>query len=94
VLPDVPTVAEADLPGYESLQWAGLLAPAKTPREIVDKLYRDVLSILHTPEIQESLARLDSTVATSTSPEAFGSFIESEIVKWAAVAKAAGIAPE
>ena len=94
VLPDVAAVAEADLPGYESVQWAGLLAPAKTPRDIVDKLYREVLSILHTPEIRESLAKLDSTVATSASPEAFGSFIESETVKWAAVAKAAGITPE
>lgn len=94
VLPDVPAVAEADLPGYESMQWAGLLAPARTPRDIVERLYRDVLSILHTPEIHESLAKLDSAVATSASPETFGSFIESEMMKWAAVAKAAGITPE
>jgi tripartite-type tricarboxylate transporter receptor subunit TctC len=94
VLPDVPAVAEVDLPGYESMQWAGLLGPAKTPRDVIDKLYREVHAILHTPEIQESLAKLDSAVATSASPEAFGSFIESEIAKWADVAKAAGITPE
>ncbi|MGZ8266584.1 MAG: tripartite tricarboxylate transporter substrate binding protein [Burkholderiales bacterium] len=94
VLPDVPTVAESGLAGYESIQWSGLLAPARTPRDIIDKLHREVVSILHAPEVKERLAKLDNEVATSTSPEAFGTFIESEIAKWTKVAKAAGITPE
>lgn len=94
VLPDVPTIAEAGLPGYESIQWAGLVAPAGTPRAIIEKLHKEVVSILHTPEARELLAKLGNDVATSASPEEFFAFIEAETVKWAKVAKAAGIEPQ
>ncbi|OGA53843.1 MAG: hypothetical protein A3G24_04715 [Betaproteobacteria bacterium RIFCSPLOWO2_12_FULL_62_13] len=93
-LPDVPTIAEAGLPGYESIQWAGLLAPAKTPREIIEKLHKEVVSIMQTPEARERLAKLGNDVVTSASPEEFFAFIKAETVKWANVAKAAGIKPE
>lgn len=94
VLPDVPTIAEAGLPGYESIQWAGLLAPAGTPRAIIEKLHQEVVSILHTPAVSERLARLGNDVTTSATPEAFFAFIKAETVKWAKVAKAAGIQPQ
>ena len=93
-LPDVPTIAEAGLPGYESIQWAGLLAPAKTQREIIEKLHKEVVSIMQTPEARERLAKLGNDVVTSASPEEFFAFIKAETVKWANVAKAAGIKPE
>jgi len=92
-LPDVPTVAEAGLPGYEAVQWSGLLAPAGTPREIISTLHKEVVAILHTPEARERLANIGTEVVGS-SPEEFAAFMKTETVKWARVAKAAGIQPE
>jgi tripartite-type tricarboxylate transporter receptor subunit TctC len=89
-LPDLPTVAEAGVPGYAALQWAGLLAPARTPRDIVQLVYRDAADYLRKPEIIERLAR-DSTIAVASPPEAFSAFIQAEMTKWAKVVKAAGI---
>ena len=92
-LPDIPTIAEAGLPGYESVQWSGLLAPAGTAREIIATLSREVVAILHTPEARARLASIGTEVVAS-SPEEFAAFIKAETVKWAQVAKAAGIEPE
>jgi len=92
-LPDVPTVAEAGLPGYEAVQWSGLLAPAGTPREIISMLHKEVVAILHTPEARERLANIGTEVVGS-SPEEFAAFMKTETIKWAKVAKAAGIQPE
>ncbi len=92
-LPEIPTIAEAGLPGYEALQWAGLLAPTATPRDIVLKLHKETVGFLRKPETLEFLAR-DSNVVVASSPEEFGAFIKAEIVKWAIVVKAAGIQPE
>ncbi len=91
--PAIPTVAESGLPGYASVQWYGLLAPAKTPREIVDKLYQDVAAILRTPDARERFAA-DGAEPALSSPDTFAAFIKVETVKWAAVARAAGIVPE
>jgi tripartite-type tricarboxylate transporter receptor subunit TctC len=93
VLPDVPTIAETGLPGYEAAQWTSLLAPAKTPRDIIALLHKDITAILRTAEVRERLAADGSEVVAST-PEAFAAFIKLEIAKWAKVAKAAGIDPE
>lgn len=93
VLPDIPTVAESGLPGYEALQWAGLLAPAGTARDIVLKLHKESVSYLRKPETIEFLAR-DSNIVIASTPEEFAAFIKAEIAKWAAVVKAAGIQPE
>jgi len=93
-LPDVPTIVEAGLPGYEAIQWAGLVAPAGTPRAIIEKLHREVVSILHTPEAAKFFAKLGNDVTTSASPEEFFAFIKAETVKWAEVAKTAGIEPK
>ncbi len=92
-LPDIPTIAEAGLPGYESVQWSGLLAPAGTPREIISTLHKEVVAILHTPEARERLANIGTEVVAS-SPQEFAAFIKSETAKWAKVARAAGITPE
>ena len=92
-LPDVPTIAEAGLPGYEALQWAGLLAPTGTPREILLKLYKETAGYLRKPETVEYLIR-DSNIVVASSPEEFAAFIKAEIAKWANVVKAAGIQPE
>ena len=92
-LPDIPTIAEAGLPGYESVQWSGLLAPAGTPREIIAMLHKEVIAILHMAETRERLASICTEVVAS-SPEEFAAFMRSETVKWAKVAKAAGIQPE
>ena len=92
-LPDVPTIAEAGVPGYEALQWAGLLAPAGTPRDIIAKLHKETTNYLRKPETVEFLAR-DSNIVIANTPEEFAAFIKSEIAKWAKLVKAAGIQPE
>jgi tripartite-type tricarboxylate transporter receptor subunit TctC len=92
-LPDVPTIAEAGLPGYESVQWSGLLAPAGTPREIITTLHREVVAIVRSAEGRDRLAKIGTEVVGS-SPDEFAAFLQSETVKWAKVAKAAGIQPE
>jgi tripartite-type tricarboxylate transporter receptor subunit TctC len=92
-LPDVPSIAEAGVPGYESLQWYGLLAPAGTPKEIIARLNREAVAALRAPEIAARLAGDGAEVVAGT-PEEFGAWIKAETEKWARVAKAAGIKPE
>ena len=91
--PDIPTVAEGGLPGYESVQWYGLLAPAGTPREIVAKLHAESVAILRAPEAAKRLAGDGAEVIAGT-PEEFAALIAAETVKWAKVVKVAGIRPE
>ena len=92
-LPDIPTIAEAGVAGYEAVQWSGLLAPAATPQHLIVRLHREVTAILRTPEIRNRLAA-DSAEVVAGSPEQFAEFLKAELVKWAAVVKAAGITPE
>jgi tripartite-type tricarboxylate transporter receptor subunit TctC len=89
-IPDVPTFDESGLPGYESTNWFGLLAPAKTPREIVARLNAESGKILANPEVRDRFLN-DGLVAKGESPEAFGKFIQSEIEKYAKVVKATGL---
>jgi tripartite-type tricarboxylate transporter receptor subunit TctC len=91
-LPEVPTIAET-LPGYESAQWYGVLAPAGTPREIVARLHAEIVRALKHTEVQGRLAA-DGADPVGSTPEEFAAFIKSEIDKWARVARAAGIQPE
>jgi tripartite-type tricarboxylate transporter receptor subunit TctC len=90
---DIPTIAEAGVPGYESLQWYGLLAPAAVSRDIIAKLHREVVAVLRAPEVTSRLAGDGAEVIAGT-PEEFGAFIKLETLKWAKVARAAGITPE
>ncbi|MBI3918961.1 MAG: tripartite tricarboxylate transporter substrate binding protein [Betaproteobacteria bacterium] len=91
--PDVPTVAEGGLPGYESVQWLGLLAPAGTPREIIARLHQEVAAVLRSQEMKDRLAR-DGAEPIASSSEEFGAYLRRETEKWAKVAKVAGIRPE
>ena len=93
VLPEVPTITEAGVPGYEAVQWSAFLAPAGTPREIIARLNKEIVSILNMPEVQERLSAEIATISTST-PEQMAAFLKSEIAKWARAVKAAGIQPE
>ncbi len=91
--PDIPSISEAGLPGYEAMQWYGLLAPAATPRDIIALLHKEAVAVLRTPTTAERLAADGSEVVAST-PETYGEFIRAESVKWAQVAKTAGLVPE
>lgn len=91
MLPEIPTIAESGVPGYEAVQWAGLVAPAGTPRAIIDKLHKESTAILR--DNTERLAGEGFVVVAST-PEEFAAFMKSETTKWGLVAKAAGVQPE
>jgi tripartite-type tricarboxylate transporter receptor subunit TctC len=90
VFPDVPTIAEAGVPGYEATQWYGLLAPAGTPAPIVDKLNREIASWVQTKALQERLVA-DGSEPFTTKPDEFLAFIKSEIARWAPVIQSAHI---
>jgi len=93
VLPEVPTIAEAGVPGYESIQWYGLLAPAGTPREIVVQLSNEMSRALRLPDTRDTLLA-DGAEPVGGTPDEFAELIKTEIVKWTRVVKSAGIQPE
>lgn len=88
-LPDIPSIAET-LPGYEAIQWYGVLAPAGTPREIVGKLQAEIARILVLPEVKERLAA-DGADAVGNRPDEFAAYIRGELAKWGKVVKTGGI---
>jgi len=88
-LPDVPTFAEAGMPGFESYAWYGFFAPAKTPPDVIAKLNAAALKVMKGPEYQAVLADTGSEFVGS-SPEAFATFVRAESVKWGKVAKDTG----
>jgi tripartite-type tricarboxylate transporter receptor subunit TctC len=87
--PELPTIAESGLPGYEAIAWNALLAPAGTPKDVIAKLNAELKKALETPEIKERFASQGFTAAW-TSPEAFAAFLKSEVDKWAKVVKVSG----
>ena len=89
-LPEVPTVAEAGLPGFEVTTWYGILAPAGTPRPVVARLNDELVKIMHSPEMTERLAGIGTDPVTST-PEEFAAYIRAEIAKWGDVIRKAGL---
>ncbi|VWX61392.1 conserved exported hypothetical protein [Burkholderiales bacterium 8X] len=89
-LPDVPTMAESGYPNFEATAWFGLLAPAATPQPIIDRLNKEVVAILQSPDIKERLAGMGATVVADK-PEEFGRFMAAEINKWGPVVKRANI---
>ena len=89
-LPEVPTVAEAGVPGYESLSWSGIAVPAGAPREVVARLNREINAILAQAEMRHKLAEMGAE-AVGGSPEAFADHVRRERDKWGGVVRAAGI---
>lgn len=88
-LPDVPTVAEAGIPGYEATLWLGLAAPAGTPAEIVSRIYAETAKALQEPELQKTF-RTAGINATVMNPQEFGAFIRAEYDKWGKVVRDTG----
>ncbi len=93
VLPDVPTVAEAGVPGYEATNWWGFLAPAGTPPAIVERLHQEVAAVQASAETKRRFDT-EGAEALQMSPAAFGAFIAAETAKWARVVREAGISAE
>lgn len=91
-LPDLPTVSEAGVPGYEAVQWYGLFAPAKTPKEVIARLHGAMTGALQSPSIKEKLA-MDGAEPVGNTPEEFARFLRSETEKWGKVVRAAGMQP-
>jgi tripartite-type tricarboxylate transporter receptor subunit TctC len=87
--PDIPTIAEAGLPGYDVTTWHGLVAPAGTPRPIIDRLHDEVVKALNSPMVKERFAAA-GIVPVSSTPEQFAAFTQAEVVRWRAVVKASG----
>ncbi|MFJ4292881.1 tripartite tricarboxylate transporter substrate binding protein [Cupriavidus sp. NPDC089707] len=93
IAPQLPTMAEAGLPGYDTSTWGGVLAPAGTPKAVIDKLNAGINQALAAPDVRERLLAAGIEPAGG-SPAQFSGFIQTEMVKWAKVAKNAGIQPE
>jgi len=94
LLPDVPTVAEAALPGFETVQWQGIAAPAGTPPEIVGRIHDELVRIMGTPAVVERLKSIGMDNSTSPTPDDFRKLIDDDLHRWPAIVKAAGIEPE
>ena len=92
-LPDVPTLNESGLKGFEAVAWNGLTAPAKTPRDVIMKINADVLKVISSPELRERL-KAEGSDPVGNSPEQFATFLRDEIAKWAKVIKFANVKPE
>jgi tripartite-type tricarboxylate transporter receptor subunit TctC len=93
VVPEIPTIAESGIPGYEVTTWYGVSAPARTPRAIVDKLNAEIVRALNSPDMREKLTGQGADPVANT-PEQALAYIEKEIDKWGKVIKAAGIKAE
>jgi len=92
-MPDVPTIAEAGVPGYEATQWFGVLAPAGTPRPVIDRLHQEIVKVMRAPDMKERLAA-DGLEVVASAPAEFAAHIKAETEKWAKIIKAMGIKPE
>ena len=88
--PDIPTVAEAGVPGYEATIWLGIVAPAKTPQAIVDKLNAEITKVVNSPDVRAAWAK-QGAVPMSMSPKEFDDYLRKDIDKWADVVKKTGV---
>jgi tripartite-type tricarboxylate transporter receptor subunit TctC len=93
VAPDIPTMGESGLPGYEAYGWYGIVAPAKTPRPIIERLHNEVAKIARDPKMKARLAGQGLELVGNT-PEEFDAFIRAEVAKWGEVLKRAGLKPK
>jgi tripartite-type tricarboxylate transporter receptor subunit TctC len=92
-LPEFPTIAESGVAGYEAFSWAGVIAPAGTPKDIVVKLNREIVQGLKQKDVVDQLAK-EGTIPTPDTPEEFSAYIKSELTKWSGIVKLANIKPE
>ena len=92
VMPQVPTIAESGLPGFEAGSWYGLLAPGATPRPVIDRLHGEIVRILRLPEIQQRLKGEAYEIPADT-PDQFAAVIRTEVAKWAPIVRDAGLRP-
>ena len=92
-LPDVPTIAESGLPGFEATAWYGLLAPGATPRAVVEKLNAEIVRILKQPDVAQRL-RGEAFDLPAETPDQFAAVIRAELAKWEPIVRQAGIKPE
>jgi tripartite-type tricarboxylate transporter receptor subunit TctC len=92
-MPDIPTVAEAGVPGFDSLTWYGYLAPAKTPRPVVDALQKHIAAIVHLPDVRKTLVEQGNEPVVNT-PDEFGKVIRDDADKWGAIGKKLGVSLE
>ncbi len=93
LLPQVPTMNEAGLPGFEAVTWFGFTVPAGTPRDVIDRLNNEIGKILAMPEVKKNLAQQGIDVGGGT-PEQFGAYMHDEFIKWGALVKEAGISAD
>jgi tripartite-type tricarboxylate transporter receptor subunit TctC len=89
-MPDIPTIAESGVPGYEAYSWVGMLAPAKTPKDIVNKLNAEIVDILKRKDVADKLNQ-QGAIPVGDTPEQFASYIKAEIEKWGGVVRSANI---
>ena len=92
-LPEFPTIAEAGLPGYESFAWGGMIGPANMPRDVVNRLNKEIVETLKQKDVIDRMLS-EGTVPTPSSPDEFLAYMKSELKKWGEVVKIAGIQPE
>ena len=90
LLPDVPTVGEAGLPGFEVGSWYGFHAPAGTPKPIIDKLHAEMVKAMNTPELRERFSNVGAETIANT-PAQYGAFVQAELKKWSKVIQATGV---
>jgi len=92
--PEIPTIAEAGVPGYEAYNWSGLVAPAGTPRAVVMQLHAAALRALQDPLVRKRFTDNGADATPSATPQAFGAFMQAELAKWAKLVNDAGIRPQ
>lgn len=93
-MPDLPTLAESGVPGYDASPWYAIFVPVKTPKEIVTKLNTEIVKALHLPDVQARFTSEQGTDLVADTPEHFAAFYKEELAKWAKVVKASGARPE
>jgi tripartite-type tricarboxylate transporter receptor subunit TctC len=92
-LPDVPTLDEAGLPGFDATLWLGIFAPAKTPASLVSRINKEIATAVASAEVKDAL-QAQGVEATSNTPDQFAAYVKSELEKWKKAGEAAGIKPE
>ena len=89
-LPDTPTVSESGLPGYEYTNWYGFLVPKKTPRPIVQRLFKEITAVLNSPDVREKLINGGVTPMGGT-PDEFAAFVRTDYARWGKIVKDSGV---